>query len=197
MRTTTTTLSAATRPRRLAAAALLAAAGVALAGSPVSAGGRGGGGACPAFAAGSTLEMRDSCFAGVAHFTDTGVLTATNGGDLPHTLTAVDGSFDSGTVEPGGTFEVPLDETGIVRVYCRLHGTADGQGMAGVLLVGSPAALASPRGSLAAAAAGPERVAVPAGLGGAALGAAAAVALLRRKRPARFGAVRRASAEGS
>lgn len=81
--------------------------------------------------------MLDSCFSGTAHFapTDT-TITISNDGELPHMFTAVDGSFDSGQVQPGETFELTIDQPGVFEVFCTLHGTAQGQGMAGVLLVG-------------------------------------------------------------
>lgn len=83
--------------------------------------------------------MKDSCFAGTAHFapSDT-IVTISNDGGLPHTLTAVDGSFDTGLVEPGSSAELSFDEPGIYRFFCTLHGTAAGEGMAGVLVVGEP-----------------------------------------------------------
>jgi hypothetical protein len=82
--------------------------------------------------------MLDSCFNGVAHFAPTGSLTVSNDGQMPHTFTAVDGSFDSGQMEAGEIFELTIDETGIYQVYCSIHGSADGGGMAGVLVVGAP-----------------------------------------------------------
>jgi hypothetical protein len=102
-----------------------------------SAGGGGGEGMCPGFASGTTVSMMDSCFAGIAHFApaDT-TITIVNQGLAPHTLTAVDGSFDTGEVLPGDSYELTIDEPGIYQVFCRLHGTADGKGMAGVLVVG-------------------------------------------------------------
>ena len=104
------------------------------------AGGGGGGGICPGFAEGTVISMWDSCFSGTAHFAPAGAsLTVSNDGGLPHTFTAADGSFDSGTLQPGETFELIVDEPQIVRVFCSLHGTAQGDGMAGVLVVGTPA----------------------------------------------------------
>ncbi len=103
------------------------------------AGGGGGGGQCPGFAAGATLVMQDNCFDGIAHFAEVETtLTVRNAGILPHSYTAVDGSFDTGILGPGETAEVRLGAEGIVRAFCTLHGTAEGHGMAGVLLVGSP-----------------------------------------------------------
>jgi hypothetical protein len=81
--------------------------------------------------------MLDSCFSGTAHFAPTGSpLVVSNDGELPHTLTAVDGSFTSDELQPGETFEITFDEPGVFEVFCTLHGTAAGEGMAGVLVVG-------------------------------------------------------------
>lgn len=102
--------------------------------------GGGGGGsisACPAVATGTAVSMLDSCFSGIAHFAPSGTsITISNDGLLPHTYTAVDGSFDTGQMQPGETFDLELAESAIIQVFCTLHGTADGAGMAGVLLVG-------------------------------------------------------------
>ena len=104
----------------------------------------GGGGvnpsACAGYGEGTIVSMQDSCFAGTAHFAPEGTtITISNDGALPHTLTAVDGSFDTGQVAPGSSTELTIDEAGIYRVFCSLHGTAQGEGMAGVLVVGEPA----------------------------------------------------------
>jgi plastocyanin len=129
-----------------------------LAGRPALAGG-GGGGPCAGFAAGTTLTMMDSCFSGVAHFVQAGAaLTVRNAGHAPHTFTAVDGSFDTGVLQPGETAKVQLGKAGIVEVYCKLHGDPGGMGMAGVLVVGEAATAARASGTttLTAAAAQPD-----------------------------------------
>jgi plastocyanin len=59
-------------------------------------------------------------------------------GTLPHTVTAVDGSFDSGTLQAGDTFEWTFDEPGRHEYYCQFHGSQNGTGMFGVILVESP-----------------------------------------------------------
>jgi len=101
----------------------------------------GGGGAgldhCAGFGDAAAVTMKDNCFDAVAHFSDEGTVTVINAGAAPHTYTAVDGAFDTGTLEPGDHGEVDA-EPGIHRVYCTLHSTDDGQGMAGVLIVGDP-----------------------------------------------------------
>jgi plastocyanin/Cu/Zn superoxide dismutase len=61
-----------------------------------------------------------------------------NQSTLPHTVTADDGSFDSGTVSPGGTFEVTFSQAGEVPFHCEFHGAAGGVGMSGTITVTSP-----------------------------------------------------------
>lgn len=103
------------------------------------AGGAGWTSICPGFSGGTTVSMLDSCYTGTAHFAPAGMaLTISNDGELPHTFTATDGTFDSGVVEPGEIYRLTIDEPGVVKVFCTLHGTADGSGMAGVLIVGEP-----------------------------------------------------------
>lgn len=110
----------------------------------------GGGGVdtsgCAGYSEGTNVVMQDSCFAGTAHFAPTdNTITVTNDGQLPHTLTAVDGSFDTGQVAAGSSAQLSVDEPGIYRIFCSLHGTAQGDGMAGVLVVGTaePASVAA------------------------------------------------------
>jgi plastocyanin len=103
------------------------------------AGGGGHAGLCAGFATGTEVAMYDSCFEGTAHFAPAGeTITVVNHGELPHTFTAVDGSFDTGQLAAGEAAQVTVNESGILQVYCSLHGTATGQGMAGVLIVGEP-----------------------------------------------------------
>ena len=66
-------------------------------------------------------------------------------GDQPHSVTAVDGSFDSnpdcGPVDSdeclgqGDTFTHTFDATGSFTYYCRVHGLPDGTGMVGKIVV--------------------------------------------------------------
>ena len=136
--------------RRLVVAAviLMAVPGVAWAG---------GGGVdtsgCAGYSEGVTVAMEDSCFSGTAHFAPSGTaITVDNDGQLPHTLTAVDGSFDTELVSSGSSAQLTIDEPGVYRVFCSLHGTAQGAGMAGVLVVGhaTPTAGALPAETTAA-----------------------------------------------
>ena len=109
--------------------------------APALAGGGGHGTArCPGFADGEEIVMLDNCFAGTAHFAPHGErLTIVNDGQFQHTYTAVDGSFDTGMLQPGDSYEIVMKGPGVFEVFCTLHGTASGDGMAGVLVAGGGA----------------------------------------------------------
>jgi plastocyanin len=68
-------------------------------------------------------------------------VTFVNDGANSHTVTADDGGFDSGNLDPGESFSVTPDERGSLSFHCRYHGAAGGLGMSGTLFVGvEPAA---------------------------------------------------------
>lgn len=100
-------------------------------------GGGGGHAACPAFATDGMdgIELRDSCIAPVSAAAEAGsTVTVTNAGAMPHTYTALDGSFDSGIVEPGASITIELPDTpGTLPVHCTLHADRSGNGMAGTI----------------------------------------------------------------
>jgi len=52
-----------------------------------------------------------------------------------HTITADDGSFASGILNPGDTFSVTFDTPGTHQYYCQLHGAPGGVAMAGTIVV--------------------------------------------------------------
>lgn len=60
-----------------------------------------------------------------------------NSGRDPHTVTADDGSFDSGMMPSGAIFRRRFDEPGRYAYYCVYHGARGGRGMAGVVIVGA------------------------------------------------------------
>jgi plastocyanin len=62
-------------------------------------------------------------------------VTWTNSGNLPHTVTAENGSFDSGILSNGDTFAFTFNTVGRFDYYCILHGAHGGEGMAGVIIV--------------------------------------------------------------
>jgi plastocyanin len=112
---------------------------------PAMAGGGGHDSSCAGYATGQTVEMYDSCFSGSAQFVGAGTtVRIVNRGELPHSLTSADGSLGTGTLQPGQSASIDVGEAAVVRVFCELHGTAQGDGMAGLLIVGEPTtALAS------------------------------------------------------
>ena len=59
----------------------------------------------------------------------------THTGSLPHTVTADDGTFDSGDMSSGDTFEYTFEEPGTYPYYCVYHGSEGGVGMSGVITV--------------------------------------------------------------
>jgi plastocyanin len=62
-------------------------------------------------------------------------VTWTNGDYLAHTVTADDGSFDSGYIGLGGTFSKEFDTPGTYQYYCAPHGGPGLVGMAATVIV--------------------------------------------------------------
>jgi plastocyanin len=56
-------------------------------------------------------------------------------GSFNHTVTADDGTFDSGTLTNGDTFTFTFEEAGAYPFHCIFHGAPDGVGMSGVITV--------------------------------------------------------------
>jgi plastocyanin len=75
-------------------------------------------------------------------------VTWTNDDNLPHTVTALDGQFDSGILDPGATFSWTFETPGSFAYQCQLHPTMQGT----VTVDGSPAAAATPAAGEAEAA---------------------------------------------
>jgi plastocyanin len=48
-------------------------------------------------------------------------ITWTNQGAVPHTVTADDGSFDSGVLNPGDSYTVTFSGQGTLTYHCTLH----------------------------------------------------------------------------
>lgn len=71
-------------------------------------------------------------------------VTWTNSGDLPHTVTADDGAFDSGQMASGDTFQQSFDSEGTFEYFCEIHSTADGSAMNGTVVVEAAAATEAP-----------------------------------------------------
>lgn len=76
-------------------------------------------------------------------------------GDNPHNVFAADGSWQSdASLERGARFEHTFTEAGVVPYFCSLHGTAEGDGMAGYVIVGDVPAYEQPESDDLAAVAG-------------------------------------------
>ena len=62
-------------------------------------------------------------------------VTWTNQDSAPHTATADNGSWDSGTLQKGQSFSFTFNKPGLVKYYCAFHGGPGGQGMSGTITV--------------------------------------------------------------
>jgi plastocyanin len=71
-------------------------------------------------------------------------VTWTSTGQKPHTVTADDGSFDSGTLNNGGSFSQTFAEAGTFPYFCQFHGGKGGEAMAGTIIVAAQSAAAQP-----------------------------------------------------
>jgi plastocyanin len=89
-------------------------------GSP-AAGGSAPTGGSPA-AGGSAVAIVDFAFnPGTLSVKAGSSVTWTNTGGTAHTVTADDGSFDSGTVNPSATFSHPFASAGTFTYHCAIH----------------------------------------------------------------------------
>jgi plastocyanin len=62
-------------------------------------------------------------------------VTWTNADPFQHSVTADDGSFDSGLVDPRGTFTWTFTDPGTYAYHCMPHGGPGGAGMSGIIVV--------------------------------------------------------------
>lgn len=62
-------------------------------------------------------------------------VTWTHIGNINHTVTADDGSFDSGSLGGGDVFKFTFTEAGIYNYFCEFHGGPGGSGMSGTITV--------------------------------------------------------------
>jgi plastocyanin len=71
---------------------------------------------------GSSVEIKDFAFNPASITITTGTtVTWTNNDTVPHTVTAKDGSFDSGTISPGDSFTHTFDAAGSFDYACNFH----------------------------------------------------------------------------
>jgi plastocyanin len=86
----------------------------------------GAGTATTAPAATATITISGFAFSGVTDVPAGTVLTVINDDTAPHTFTAEDGSFDSGTLNPEDAFQIQLDTPGTYTYFCAFHPSMTG-----------------------------------------------------------------------
>ena len=107
---------------------------------------------------GNFVNMYDNAFNAAVVRVPVGVRVKwMNVGKNQHNAVAVDGSWATGDaashdIAPGGEQDLTFAKPGVYRYYCTYHGTKDGKGMAGVVVVGDVAYSPGPRGAVAAVA---------------------------------------------
>jgi plastocyanin len=86
--------------------------------------------------AGNTINMNSETFDRTQVHVKPGQTVVWNNPDADtHTVTADDGSFDSGDVATGGQFSMEFDAPGLYPYFCQYHGGPGGDGMSGVIIV--------------------------------------------------------------
>lgn len=75
---------------------------------------------------GDEIVISGSSFSGVTEVDVGTTVTVVNNDSLPHTWTATDGTFDSGGLSPGDSFEFTFDEPGTYEFRCNIHPTMTG-----------------------------------------------------------------------
>jgi plastocyanin len=69
-----------------------------------------------------SVDIRDNFFDPPNAAVEPGsTITWTNRGAVPHTVTADDGSFDSGRLNPGDSYTVAFGGQGTVTYHCEIH----------------------------------------------------------------------------
>ena len=69
----------------------------------------------------SSLQIRNSTFPASTTVVAGTTVTWTNGDAEAHTVTADDGSFDSGNVAPGASFQRTFSSAATVKYHCAIH----------------------------------------------------------------------------
>lgn len=76
---------------------------------------------------GTAITLMDSRFeAGQVTVPVGTTVTVTNGGEVPHTWTSLDGGFDSGNLEPGQSYSFTFHEAGTYGFLCSYHSGMEG-----------------------------------------------------------------------
>lgn len=108
--------------------------------------------AAPAAAQQIAIDIVDNTFSAAKITVPVGAAVVwTHTGQKKHTVTADDGSFDSGELTNGGSFAKTFEKPGTYQYYCTIHGGAGGQGMTATIVVAEAAAAAPPAAQAPAA----------------------------------------------
>ena len=67
------------------------------------------------------ITIESFAFGGVASVAAGGTVTVTNNDTVPHTVTADDDSFDTGTIQPGDSAVITVDAAGTFAFHCNFH----------------------------------------------------------------------------
>ena len=104
--------------------------------------------------AGTFVSMIDNAFNAQVTRVPVGArVIFTNVGASLHNAVAGDSAWATAPeIKPGTGATVVFETAGVYRYYCTFHGTRDGKGMAGVIVVGDVAYSASPKGVIHAVA---------------------------------------------
>jgi len=103
---------------------------------------------------GNFVTIYDNSFsARIIRIPEGGLLRWMHVGQVVHNVVPVDGEWATSAgkgadLKPGSEVETRFPRAGVYRYYCSYHGTAAGQGMAGVVVVGEVEYSPSPRGKL-------------------------------------------------
>ncbi len=104
--------------------------------------------------AGTFVQMIDNAFSASVTRAPVGarVIFLNVGGNL-HNARASDSSWKTAAdIKSGGEETVVFDQAGVYHYYCTYHGTPDGKGMAGVIVIGDVPYTPSPKGVIPAVA---------------------------------------------
>ena len=75
---------------------------------------------------GASITIADFAFDGVGEVTAGTTVVVTNEDGTTHTWTAADGSFDSGPIGAGESFEFTFDQPGEFSYFCSIHPSMTG-----------------------------------------------------------------------
>ncbi len=100
--------------------------------------------------AGTFVTMIDNAFNTPVTRVPTGArVIFMNVGGSPHNAVAADSSWATAVeIKPGAEETVVFGQPGVYHYNCTFHGTRDGKGMAGVIVVGDVAYSPSPKGAI-------------------------------------------------